>query len=141
MNESPISVVLKSKRRKTKAEIRVCDKCGVPLIWTFAFSYCESYCLNCGAKGGMLETGNDVPLTRELAFQNKIVQAIWKVIYGKKGFLPNGKFGISNCKKDNGDCHNHRQHLTKAEEEYDEIARKYLKHFSNNFLLLEEPNQ
>ena len=137
--ESPMSVILKSKRRKTKPEIRVCDECGVPLIWTFAFSYCERYCLNCGLAGGMMGTGTDVPLTRELAFQNKIVQSIWKVIYGKKGFLPRGKFGKGGCKKDNkggyeSSCDNHNKHLTKSEKEYDEIARKYLELFNKKFL-------
>lgn len=129
-----------NQNNKLKEE-RVCDNCGVPLIWTFAFDYCERFCLNCGSKGGMLGTGTDVPATREIIFQKKLVDAIWGVIYGKKGFMPSGKFGRSGCKKDNREgryassCDDHRQHLTKAEKEWDEIARKYLKHFEENLKL------
>lgn len=130
MNESPIGAVLKTMRkRKEKREIRVCNECGVPLIWTFAFPYCERFCLNCGATGGMLGTGIDIPTTRELIFQKRLVDAIWKVIYSHKGLLPNGRFGRSGCKKDNGSCNDHRAHLSKTEIEWDEIARKYLERF------------
>lgn len=116
---------------KEQKTIRVCDDCGVPLIWTFAFDGCERYCLNCGSMGGMLGTGKDVPATRELVFQKKLVDSVWKVIYGNKGFIPNGRFGRSGCNKDNkggysSSCNDHRQHLTVAEKEWDEIARKYL---------------
>lgn len=107
--------------------IRVCDRCGVPLLWTFAFDYQERFCLNCGEGGGMLGTGKDIPVTKDLLFQERLVNAIWKVIYlSKKGLLPNGKFGRTNCKKDNGTCNNHREHLTKTEKEWDVIARTYL---------------
>lgn len=107
--------------------IRVCDDCGVPLIWTFAFAYQERYCLNCGAMGGMLGTGKEVPVTKELLFQQRLVEAIWNVIYkSRKGLLPDSEFGRTDCKKDNGTCHNHQEHLTKAEKEWNAIARTYL---------------
>lgn len=118
-----------------KKTIRVCSVCGVPLIWTFAFDFCERFCLNCGAKGGMLGTGDDVPVTRELMFQKKLVDKIWRVIYGGKGLIPNGKYGRSGCKKDSKEgsysssCNDHRAHLTKSEKEWNEIARKYLEKF------------
>jgi hypothetical protein len=137
--ESPLSVVLKSKRRKSKPEIRVCSDCGFPLIWTFAFDYCERYCVNCGSKGGMFGTGEDIPATRELIFQKKLVDAIWKVIYGKKGLVPTGG-SRTNCKICNSNSsERHYYHMTKAEKEWDSIARKYLKLFSNNLLTTPHP--
>lgn len=105
--------------------IRVCDRCETPLIWTFVFDYNERYCLNCGAMGGMLGTGTDLPATRELIFKKKLVDALWKVIYDRKGLMPNGKFGRTNCKKETN-CYDHRKHLTLSEREWDTIANKYL---------------
>ena len=122
--ETPLGTVLKTMRRKTEKTIRVCDHCGVPLIWTFAFDYKERYCLNCGASGGMMGTGTDKPATRELIFQKKIVNAVWKVLYGKKGLVPFSS-GRTNCKKCTGNAR-HYDHLTKAEQEWDKIARSYL---------------
>jgi hypothetical protein len=136
MNESPMSVVLKSKRRKSKPKIRVCSNCGFPLIWTFAFDYQERYCLNCGNGGGMLGTGDNIPTTRELIFKKKLVDAIWKVIYGKKGLVPTSS-QRNKCKIcDNNRGERHYQHMSKSEKEWDKIARDYLKHFSNNLLTI-----
>ena len=80
--------------------------------------------------------GNDaVPATRELIFKKKIVNAIWSVIYGKKGLLPNGRFGRSGCAKCKAmSDQDHRQHLTPAEKEWDEIAQKYLAKFEGVFV-------
>ena len=124
--ETPIGEALKTlnKKKQEKKTIRVCDNCGSPLIWTFAFDYKERYCLNCGLGGGMLGTGTDMPVTRELIFQEKLVNAIWKVIYGKKGLVPISA-GRTNCVK----ClvgGRHYNHLSKAEKEWDKIARLYL---------------
>lgn len=106
--ESPLGEALKTvRKRKTERTIRVCDRCATPLIWTFAFAYKERYCLNCGAVGGMMGTGRDVPATRELVFKENIVNAIWKVIYGKKGLMPSGVFARVGCKKCGDD---HREH-------------------------------
>lgn len=129
MNESAMGEVLK-RRRKPNQTIRVCDNCGVPLIWTFAFDYQERYCLNCGAGGGMLGTGKDVLRTRELIFQKKIVDAIWKVIYDGKGLVPTGgrRDGCKKC-----EVENHYHHLSKAEMEWDKIARDYLKKLQGIF--------
>lgn len=126
--ETPIGEVLKiaTRKKKTSQTIRVCGECGVPLIWTFAFDYKERYCLNCGEGGGMFGTGNDVPATRELIFQKKLVDTIWKkVIYGKKGLVPKS-CQRSNCKKCDSSSERHYNHLTPTEKEWDEIARKYL---------------
>ena len=122
--ESALGVALKTmSKKKSPKTIRVCDECETPLIWTFAFPYCERYCLNCGAKGGMMGTGTDIEATRELIFKKKLVNAVWKVVYGKKGLMPSGSFGRVGCKKCGND---HREHATEAELEYDLIARKYL---------------
>jgi len=126
--ETPLGEALKvtTRRKRQKKTIRVCDNCETPLIWTFAFPYCERYCLNCSAKGGMLGTGKDIEATQELVFKENLVNAIWKVIYGKKNTLmPSGSFGRSNCAKCNGN-HNHREHASKKEIEGDLLARKYL---------------
>jgi len=132
--ETALGVALKTvtKRKRTKKTIRVCDHCETPLIWTFAFSYCERFCLNCGAMGGMMGTGKDIPATRDLIFKQKLVDAIWKIIYGRKGMMPSGLFGRSNCEKCR-DSHNHRSHASKAELEWDLIARKYLEQIKGLF--------
>jgi len=132
--ETPLGKALKtvSKHRK-KRVIRVCANCGWPLIWTFAFAYNERFCLNCLAPSEMFDGNPDEPASRERIFQKKLVDAIWGVIYGKKGFMPSGKFGRSGCKKDNREgryassCDDHRAHLSETEKEWDRIARKYLK--------------
>lgn len=128
--ESAIGEALKTKRRKTKYEktIRVCDECSIPLIWTFAFAYKERYCLNCGASGGMLGTGKDVPATREIIFQKKLVDAVWGVIYSRKGLVPSSS-QRTNCNKCKKSSEYHIKHLTKIEQEDNEIARNYLDQF------------
>lgn len=126
--ETPMGEALKTLNRKKKSPktIRVCDDCGVPLIWTFAFDYQERYCLNCGAMGGMLGTGEDVPATKELLFQEKLVNAVWKIIYKtKKGLVP-ASAKKEGCKKCDDTTEKHYRHLTKAEKEWDTIARAYL---------------
>ena len=128
MQETAMGEVLKVVNRPKKEEkmIRICDGCGVPLIWTFAFDYREWYCVNCGTGGGMLGTGKDVPATRELLFQQRLVEAVWGVIYRtKKGFVPKSA-KKDGCKKCNDTNERHYEHLTKAGKEWDTIARAYL---------------
>ena len=131
MQETPMGEALKTLRKRGKKEpktIRVCDECGVPLIWTFAFDYQERYCLNCGAMGGMLGTGEDVPATRELIFQQRLVNGVWGVIYKtKKGLVPVSAGRPDGCEKCRTEKGYHYNHLTKAEKEWDTIARAYLK--------------
>lgn len=110
------------KQQKT---IRICDNCNTPLLWTFVFDYAERYCLNCGLSGGMMGTGTEVPATRELIFQHKLVKAMWKGIYCKKGLVPVSAKRI-NCKKCDSTSERHYQHLSKAEKEWDKIARDHL---------------
>ena len=84
----------------------------------------------------MLGTGDNIPTTRELIFKKKLVDAIWKVIYGKKGLVPTSS-QRNKCKIcDNNRGERHYQHMSKSEKEWDKIARDYLKHFSNNLLTI-----
>ncbi len=116
---------------KNKKTIRVCS-CGTPMIWTFVYDGCERFCLNCGLSGGMFGTGDDVEATRELIFKKKIVDAIWKVIYANKGLCP-VSCQRKGCKKCSGSDERHYEHLTKAEKEWDEIARKTLEQMKGLF--------
>lgn len=117
---------------KKEKKIKVCSECEAPLIFTFAFDYCELYCLNCGAKGGMFGTGHEVDLTTELLFKKKLVDSLWRVIYRSGWYLPSGRFGKGGCKKDNkngrysSSCENHNEHLTEKEIEKNLVAREYL---------------
>lgn len=127
MTESYLSAGLKAtnKKKRVKPTIRVCNQCQCPLIFTFAFAYAERYCLNCGAKGGMLGTGTDVPLTKELRIKNRAIQALWGVIYGnKQGLQPSGS-QRTGCKKCAGGAY-HINHLTESEVAYDKEVRKLL---------------
>ena len=132
--ESAMQTVLKTVRKNGKSPktIRVCDECKAPLIWTFAFAYKERYCLNCGASGGMLGTGEDVLATRELIFQKRLVDAIWGVIYGKKGLVPSDS-QRTNCKKCRSSSEYHIKHLTKTQKKDNEVSRNYLEKLKGLF--------
>lgn len=98
-----------------KKEIRICENCRTPLIWTFRWDYNERYCMNCGALGDMF-LGKDVPLTHELKIEKAIVDGIWKVLYGNnKPLLPrSGGYRKDKCEKcDKGESHH--KHLSKNE--------------------------
>ena len=55
-------------------EITICPCCGEPIIWTFAFSGREYYCLMCGNGCGMLG-GKEVEETKELQSQLKYLRS------------------------------------------------------------------
>lgn len=107
-------------------KITVCDDCETPLIFTFRWAFKEMYCLNCGALGDMF-MGKKVRLTDELKLKKRIVDRIWKTLYGREGFLlPVASYTIDGCKKcKSGD--NHGQHLTNREIRNNKIANKILK--------------
>lgn len=105
-------------------EIRICEKCGTPLIWTFRWDYNERYCLNCGGLGDMF-LGKDVELTNQLKVKKAIVDGIWKILYFKGFLLPaSGGYRKKKCEKCNNLEHSeyHGQHLTEKEKENNEIA-------------------
>lgn len=110
--------------------IRVCKLCGTPLIFTLAFDYNERYCLNCGNMGDIF-SGKDIKATREMIFKHRLVESIWEVLYSRKGMVPIGSLR-RNCKKcDKGD--RHINHMSKADEEWNRIARGYLARFQGIF--------
>ena len=111
-------------------EIRVCDYCGVPLIWTFCWAYKERYCLNCGRMGGMLGMGTNVKLTPKLKYQYKVIYDVWKAIY--KNLTPRTDYSHDGCKKCSGA--NHRRHLSKKEILKDKTATKILEKLAEGFL-------
>jgi hypothetical protein len=81
----------------------------------------------------MMGTGSDLKVTKELRFKKKLVDAIWKVLYGKKGLLPRSNYQRSGCKicKEKNEDHNH--HISATEKEWNEIATKYLNQFIGIF--------
>lgn len=103
-------------------EITVCPCCGEPMIWTFAFSGCEYYCLMCGYGCGMFG-GKAVEETKELKCKQKLYKKIFKVIY--KDLIPAGAY-YNKCKKCDGMKEHHRSHATKLELLKDKIARETL---------------
>lgn len=123
-NESALGEALKAMepQKREKQTIRICDDCGTPMLWTFFFPYCEWYCLNCGASGGMLGTGENVEATRELIFKKKLAEAIWKVLRDK--MVPPGSYTQRGCKKCGTEDHPH--HLFPSEKEWNKIATPYL---------------
>lgn len=99
-----------------KNKIVVCDHCGNPMIWTFAFAYKEYLCLNCGDGHGALGT-ETVDETPELKYKLKIYKKIWTILYGSGWFLPRSSYQHSKCRKckeGNERC-NHNDHLSKSE--------------------------
>lgn len=81
----------------------------------------------------MFDGNPDKEATRDIVFKKKLVDAIWRVIYSKKGYLPSGRFGKSKCEKCRSGSGSHRDHLTPAEIEWDKIAREHLKKFKGLF--------
>lgn len=110
---------------REKKETMVCE-CGAPLHWTFLYHHKEYFCMNCGAKYGMLGAGMDVEETVETKANQKIASNVFGVL--RKYLIGDGGFTKSNCKK----CKNrkdryHTQHLSKREIAENEIAEKMLK--------------
>lgn len=113
--------------KKELKEIKVCENCQTPLLFTFRWDYSERYCLNCGALGDMF-LGEYAPLTKELRAKEKLVNKIWSALYGKQGFLlpASGKYKKKNCKKCEVEEY-HGSHLTRREKLGNQITEKILK--------------
>ena len=110
-----------------KRKISVCPHCAVPMIWTFKWSGCEWFCLNCGDAMGMC-SADETEITPELKFQKKVVDKIWKVISPK--LLPNCHFKKNKCKKcwEQG-VDSHWQHITKRELRQSKEAERLINKF------------
>lgn len=107
-----------------KQEIKVCDDCRIPLIWTFKWRGFEYYCINCGGHWGMLGAGENVGLTPELKKQNKVIKRVWKTL--AHHLLGDGGYTRIKCKKCLVDRYHH-DHLTKSEIRKDRLAMSMLK--------------
>ena len=104
-----------------KHDIAICD-CGAPLIYTFAFSGAEYYCIECGSTHGMFEIGR-AKNTPKLA--QRLKQNEKKFEVARKGLLSGGVM-FRNCKKCDKTNEPHLRHATKKEVAAHEAAIKRL---------------
>lgn len=105
-----------------KEEITVCPFCEEPMIWTFAFSGCELYCLMCGHACGMFG-GKLAKETKELKYKKKLYEKLFKVIYND--LIPAGAY-LNKCKQCKSMKEHHISHATELELLKDKIARETL---------------
>ena len=103
-------------------EITVCPECGEPMIWTFAFSGCELYCLMCGHVCGMFGA-ESIEETKELKYKQKLYEKIFKIIYND--LIPARAYS-NKCKKCENMKEHHISHATELELLKDKIARETL---------------
>lgn len=109
-----------------KKEIAVCPICGEPMIWTFAFSGCEYYCLLCGYGCGMFGA-KKVDETKELKYQQKLYKRIFRII--NKDLTPDGAY-LKKCEKCADRKEYHLAHATKLELLKRDIAMETLEKIS-----------
>ena len=109
-----------------KEGITVCPHCGEPMIYTFAFSGSEYYCLMCGYDCGLFG-GKIVEATKELKYKKKLYEKIFTVI--NKDLIPVGAYNPK-CKKCKDMKETHLEHATEKELLKDKIAREFLKNIS-----------
>ena len=117
-----------------KDEMKVCNYCGLPLIWTFHWAYKEYFCINCDRHWGMLGAGKTVKETHELKIREKRFRKLWKAL--NHYLVPQGSYARRGCDKCQG-C-NHREHLSKKEIRENKIASKILKSLEGCFSDYEE---
>lgn len=108
-------------------EITICPHCGEPMIWTFAFSGSEYYCLMCGYNCGMFG-GKRQKETKELKYKQNLYRKIFKVI--SKDLIPSGAY-LKKCDRCNSMQEHHIAHATKNELLKDQIARETLEKIYN----------
>jgi hypothetical protein len=116
---------------KKEKFIKVCYKCGTPLISTFFWKYHEYICLNCLNVFEWSEA-RDVLIDEELEIKYKILFGIWKTL--SKYMIPKSDYKKRSCKK----CQieeefSHQKHLSEKEKKQDEIAQKILKRLGGVF--------
>ena len=107
-------------------EITVCPECGEPMIWTFAFSGHEYYCLMCGYGCGMFG-GKTVEETKELKYKQKLYRKIFRVI--EKDLIPYGAY-LKKCEKCRDMKEYHLFHATELELLKKDIAMETLEKIS-----------
>lgn len=110
-------------------EIMVCNNCDEPLIWTFAFSGCEYYCVSCGYAGGMFGTGHRVEATPELIATKKTINRKWGQV---RKWLVKSPFYRRGCEKCSKLDEPHGRHLTELEKDKAIWADKKLEEWQVN---------
>ena len=101
---------------KKGKQIKVCEFCSKPLIWTFLYAGAEYYCLDCSGRWGMLGAGEDVDVTTKLRAESKVYNDVFKSI--EKHYFGTGSFTKKNCEKcKSGNDRCHTQHATEYEKE------------------------
>lgn len=110
----------------SKKEIAICPSCGEPMIWTFAFSGSEYYCLMCGYNCGMFGA-KKIKETKKLKYQQKLYKRIFREIY--KDLIPSGAY-FKKCEKCKDMKEYHLAHATELELLKQDIAIKTLEKIS-----------
>jgi hypothetical protein len=111
-----------------KVSIIVCNNCGQPLIFTFAFAYAEYFCMNEFTWGGMFGTGHKVEATPRLLATKKLYNRRWGQI---KKHLVMTRFYRKDCIKcDSGARVSHDLHLTDDEKAKAAWALNKLKEYA-----------
>lgn len=107
-------------------QITICNNCGQPLIWTFAFAYAEYFCMNEFSWSEMLGAGHSVDATPELLKTQKLYNKRWGQI---RKHLVQSRFYRKDCSKcEAGETHN--LHLTDTEKKKAEWAINKLKEYA-----------
>jgi hypothetical protein len=109
--------------RVNDGRISCCPNCGTPLIFTFAFSYAEYYCLRCGGKFGMFDVGAK-DATPELAARLEELQAEWDE--HASGKLLSGGVMLRACETCTTTGKPHLGHATAEEKAEHETATAWL---------------
>lgn len=110
-------------REKT---ITICPNCGEPMIWTFAFSGSEYYCLMCGYSCGIFGA-KKVEETKKLKYQQKLYKRIFREI--NKDLIPVGAY-FKKCEKCKSFEESHLNHATELELLKQDIAIEILEKIS-----------
>lgn len=93
-------------------EIMVCDQHKTPLIWTFAFSGAEYFCMAGNHAGGMLGTGSRVKATPKLLKLHALYNRRWGQL---RKHIVASNFKRGSCEKCQKTDQYHNDHLTDEE--------------------------
>ncbi len=116
----------KDSKMDEEKKIAVCY-CGNPLIYTFAFSGAEYYCLDCGNTFGMFDTDRKTA-TSELIKKLKADTRKFKTV--NKHLLSGGAM-IRDCEICSRESEPHIYHCSEEEKKNHQKAMAKLKKWSN----------
>lgn len=94
----------------SKDQISVC-RCGAPLVYTFAFSGAEYFCVECGRKYGMFDAEQE-DATPEIKKRLKRNEKRWVTM--RKGLLSGGAM-LRDCDTCSQNNEPHLSHATELE--------------------------